>query len=453
MKPTPHNRSAVLLSIRLAAPLLLVGFTILYMTSLAGNDHLFRTRDSLFHADSSDYVLAARQPTLAFGDVDFMEQDGFVPAADMARIGRLVNRSALLKKARKHPLFFPVNHLCYSGFKKLVRPLRPGWTIADERRALLFPSALFGALSVTGLYLFFCRHSRDRLPALLFALLFGFSLSKWIYSSLPETYSLQILVGVGLTALIFQLRRPGWSQALLLALATGFAVLVGVNNILLVLPLFLLFLFNRRPGPGLAYALLTALTVVGAYLLLAWLVNPLLSFGASVQMAGAQVISLSAGNPAQVFQRLISVAGNHFFFSIGAIHVPRPGFTRPGALLCYLQSPLPAVFLLSYLIFLLLLAKQLITRGAPVPRDRCLTLVCWMAVHLLFYSVFNSAQPFLYSSTFLVPLITLFFFGYSGEQDGETPGRDRRDFSRGTLILLVLAVWLDNQVYVLTFLQ
>lgn len=438
---------------QLPAPLLLVLFTILHITSLAGNDPLFKTRDTLFFADASDYVVATRQPALAFGEADFMLRDGYASEADMQRVGALFNRAVLLKKARKHPLFFPVNHLVYTAWKKLTRPLKPDWTIADERRALLFPSALFGAAAVAGLFLFFRRHGRDSLLALLFALLFGFALGKWIYSSLPETYSLQILICVGLTVMIFELRRLEWGQALLLALATACAILAGVSNILLVFPLFLLFVLNKKIGPGLAYAALTALTVIGAYFLLSLLVSPELSLSKSFQLAGAQVVSHSTVEAGLFFKRLIPVAGNHFFFSIGAIHVGQSGFTRPGALLRYVQSPLPALFLVSYIVFLILLVRQLINTGFPAPRDRCLALVSWLTAHLLFYSVFNSAQPFLYTSTFLVPLVTLCFFIFCRKQ---TAGEEKAAWHvirRGALILLVLATFLDNQAYLLRFLQ
>lgn len=453
MAPQPHVNKAVVSRYRWLAVLLLLGFTLLYMTTLAGNDPVFKNRDALFFADASDYVVATRQPAFGFSGEPFMLEDGFAPAEDMKRLGRIFDRTVLVKKAKKHPLFFPVNHLCYSGYKKLVHPLRSGWTIGDERLALLFPSALFGAAAVAGLFLFFLRQGRDHLAALLFALLFGVSLGKWVYSSLPETYSLQILISVGLVALIFKVKRLEWRQALLLAMATAAAILVSVGNILLVVPLFLLFLFNKKPWPAVVYAAIAALTVVLAYAMLAWTVSPELALGKSLQLAGGQVLSHSAGDAVLVFNRLASVTANHFFFSIGAIHVAPGYFTRSGALFSYLQSPLPALFIASYVVFLILLILRLIASGFPTPRNRCLTLVAWLAVHLLFYSVFNSAQPFLYASIFLVPLITLMFLVFTREGDGNGRGSVWLKIRRGALALLVLATWLDNQFFVLRFLQ
>ncbi len=433
------------------ALLLLAGFTVLHLVTLAGHYPMFKTRDAVFFADASDYIVLTRQPELAWSPVPFKTEEGYAPVEDMQRIGLLLDREILLKKARKHPLALAMNHLVYLVWKRVLRPLRPHWSIVDEQQALLFPAALFGGLAVAGLYLFFRRMGGHNLTALLFAFLFGGSLSRWIYASLPESWSLQILLAVWLVMLIFRL-PPGLITAPLLGLALAITALAGLNNVLLFVPVYLLFIFKGRPLRGLICCGIAALTVAGTYIMLGLRVSPRLGLAESIRLAGEQVATHSAGDLSLLLTRLIPVAGNHLFFSIGAIHVPQASFTGIGSIFHYLESPLPALFLVLYLVFLLLLALRFFTRGLPAPRHGLLVLAAWLVVHFLFYAVFNSAQPFLYSSLFLVPLMTIYFLVWSN--DGEREGRRWWErFRLGVLGLLVLATFIDNWFYLSRFLR
>jgi hypothetical protein len=66
--------------------------------------------------------------------------------------------------------------------------------IGDPGRSALLVTSAGGALAVVLSYLIFCNLPLGKKDSLLFAMIFGFTSSFWLLSSIPETYSLNVLM-------------------------------------------------------------------------------------------------------------------------------------------------------------------------------------------------------------------------------------------------------------------
>lgn len=90
---------------------------------------------------------------------------------------------------RKHLLYYPVSRVLY-GLANRAR-LRLG--IGRDVIALIFPGALYGATSVVLAYFIFLRFMENRKSAAAATAFYAFTYSVWLFSSVPETYSLTSL--------------------------------------------------------------------------------------------------------------------------------------------------------------------------------------------------------------------------------------------------------------------
>jgi hypothetical protein len=113
----------------------------------------------------------------------------FVFDADIDRIVQDAQRGQGDAVFARHPLFVLTLALPASAVARLG---------VSSITSLRFIAAFAGGLGVAGARSLFLRITRDRIAAVLFAVLYGLAASVWLLSSIPETFALSAAAIVGL---------------------------------------------------------------------------------------------------------------------------------------------------------------------------------------------------------------------------------------------------------------
>lgn len=394
-----------------------LGFLFLYMYTLHDCSKVFnKSVNVIFYSDTGEYALLTQTPLYSYSDysnVEKLEFDPFTNKKKMKSLYReLHKKNRHVNKTQKHLLTHYINHYLYLVGKKCISLFVGRWNVGAERLAIIFPSAFFGALTVLMAFIFFSKYTERLSLVLIFTGFLGFSLGKWIFSSIPESYSIQCAAIIVFIFYLFRMGRFDRKEVIIASFLAGLTILVGVNNVLLIPGALLLFVFNKKYKEIFFFLSFTGFIVFFGYWLMSTFVNPQLDIFDSIMKTVKHINYFGTKEHAifsSFFYKPLFTLLNFLFLSVGAIMVPMGNYYAVDAFKYYFQSPIPFLFFIFYVFFLFLLVKN-IPGTQKKDKPYLFTLGTWLLCMFIFYTLFNANESILYSSLFLVPFWILVFF-------------------------------------------
>ncbi len=403
---------------RVVAVCVFLGFLALYLASFPGNDRAFaRAFNVLFAADTGANALATQSPGLA--DVDPEVQRAAPPISGrwaMRKMNQVYSPDKQVHKVRKHLLYSYCSNALYTLARTVLGAAGGEWTIARERICVVFPSALFGSLTVLYFFLALFRYSEDLLSSALLSVLLGSSFGMWFYSSLPETYASQSFFTMVFAHALLFWKTTAWRRVLVLAAASSLAIFQGINSVLLVPVGGLYLLARKRYGQAVGLGVLSTAVVVGGYTLAASLTDAPIGILDTAEFGKLSIEKYTQEYTftSPLIQKPLVTLVNFAMVGVAAMPLPPGEYYAVDAVRSYLTTPGSAFFLAVYVLFVALTARGLVlqARTSRDTRDRIVLLLFWLTLLWLFYSYFNAYESLLYSSLFQVPLWILYFMGF-----------------------------------------
>ena len=317
----------------------------------------------------------------------------------------VIDNDVMIFKMQKHVLFFPVLHALYHGIGSLL--------FHETFFALSFSYVLIGALNGVLVCLWFRRLFVDWLLAWLATIVYIFSFSIWLYSSIYETYIFSSLL-VSAALLSRSLAKPDvfWSRYLLPAL---FVVLAGLAHppLLLLLGLLVvdLLISQNTVWKKLVQTVSLGLGVIFCFLVsmmtMRYIYHPSpvsRGFDNTTTSFIANVIQRYSAGSEMDWSNFGNVIYGQFVYAFGGFPYGYDWSAGWSGISQYLAMPAGWVFLICFS-FLGLLALLGLLRSRAMWRRLLLLLALVLLPHLLFYWYFNPGEMLLYSAPLLAPIL------------------------------------------------
>lgn len=351
---------------------------------------------------------------------------------DAGSFTRYVMANALMDDMKKHMLFLPVMHGMWWGMMKLSGGM--------ELFALAAAFAWIAALNVVIAFLWLRRRLGTEMSGMLVTVLYAFSFSVWIYSSMVESYILSALF-VNLFMLAVVSRWPGRGPVRM-ALLSPLVVLAALAHP----PLLILFgvlvvkamLSDMRVTTKVWLPIVLGAAVLACFvggqsaIRNAYDVNRRPSVQRETKFMGkvlrryARAENMTPGNAGNV------VLGQ-FVYALGGFPHGHRWYKGWSGFVDYFRTVYGAAFAVLLVAFWSAVVAGLVRSRAHALRSALLS-ACVMGPYLVFFWYFNPAEMLLYSA----PMMSM-ILGWSIECGGAALGR-RRDILVALLLLFTVVL-------------